>query len=106
MSQQGTPNLLSIIFRDLISVGRWNLLVLILILVSAMGVVWITHHTRQAITQKDMALEQRLKLDEQWRNLILEESALAEHSRVTKLAVSELEMKRPDSNKEVIVRFP
>lgn len=106
MSQQGTPNLLSIIFRDLISVGRWNLLVLILILVSAMGVVWITDHTRQAITQKDMALEQRLKLDEQWRNLILEESALAEHSRVTKLAVSELEMKRPDSNKEVIVRFP
>ncbi|ORT48318.1 cell division protein FtsL [Vibrio sp. qd031] len=106
MSQQGTPNLLSIIFRDLISVGRWNLLVLILILVSAMGVVWITHHTRQAITQKDMAFEQRLKLDEQWRNLILEESALAEHSRVTKLAVSELEMKRPDSKKEVIVRFP
>ncbi|MBM7037485.1 cell division protein FtsL [Vibrio ulleungensis] len=106
MSQQGTPNLLSIIFRDLISVGRWNLLALILILVSAMSVVWITHHTRQAITQKDMALEQRLKLDEQWRNLILEESALAEHSRVTKLAVSELEMKRPDSNKEVIVRFP
>ncbi len=106
MLSQGKPNLLLIMLRDLLSVGRWNLILLILIFVSAMGVVWITHHTRAAITEKDMALEQRLKLDEQWRNLILEESSLAEHSRVTKTAVTELEMKRPNSDKEVIVRLP
>ncbi|MDF5377593.1 cell division protein FtsL, partial [Vibrio parahaemolyticus] len=41
--------------------------------------------------------------DSEWRNLMLEETALAEHSRVQDLAKKELEMKRPDGDKEVVV---
>ncbi|MDN3614065.1 MAG: cell division protein FtsL [Vibrio gallaecicus] len=97
------PNLAKIIFFDLLTVGRVPLLLLICIFVSAMAVVLSTHMSRQAITQKDMALVEREQLDDEWRNLMLEETALAEHSRVQSLAKTELEMKRPDSDKEVVI---
>ncbi|NLS12303.1 cell division protein FtsL [Vibrio sp. SM6] len=103
---QATPNLALIIARDLLTAGRGGLLVLFAIFISAMGVVLSTHMTRQAIAEKDHTLSQREALDEEWRNLMLEETALAEHSRVQSLAEQALEMKRPDSAKEVILGAP
>ncbi|WP_099607625.1 cell division protein FtsL [Vibrio coralliilyticus] len=101
-----TPNLAKLIALDLLTVGRVPLLVLILIFASAMGVVFTTHHTRQAITEKDQALQERERLDNEWRNLLIEETALAEHSRVQEIAKDELHMKRPDSDKEVVIDLP
>jgi cell division protein FtsL len=101
-----TPNLTKLIALDLLTVGRVPLLVLILIFASAMGVVFTTHHTRQAITEKDQALQERERLDNEWRNLLIEETALAEHSRVQEIAKDELQMKRPDSDKEVVIDLP
>ncbi|MCG9574895.1 cell division protein FtsL [Vibrio tubiashii] len=100
------PNLAKLIALDLLSVGRVPLILLVLIFSSAMGVVFTTHHTRQAITEKDQALVERERLDNEWRNLLIEETALAEHSRVQAVAKTELEMKRPDSDKEVIINLP
>lgn len=100
------PNLAKLIALDLLSVGRVPLILLVLIFSSAMGVVFTTHHTRQAITEKDQALVERERLDNEWRNLLIEETALAEHSRVQAVAKKELEMKRPDSDKEVIINLP
>lgn len=105
MSKQN-HNLAKVIALDLITVGRVPLVLLALIFTSAMGVVFITHHTRQAVTEKDQALVERERLDSEWRNLILEETALAEHSRVQAIAKQELEMKRPESDKEVIIHLP
>ena len=103
---KATPNLAKLIGRDLITVGRFPLVMLFLIFVSAMGVVFITHHTREAVTEKDQALVERERLDNEWRNLLIEETALAEHSRVQDMAKEELEMKRPDSDKEVVIDLP
>ncbi|EGA69935.1 cell division protein FtsL [Vibrio sinaloensis DSM 21326] len=100
------PNLAKIIALDLLTVGRAPLVLLVLIFASAMGVVFTTHHTRQAITEKDQALMERERLDNEWRNLLLEETALAEHSRVQAVAKQDLEMTRPDSDKEVIIQLP
>ncbi len=100
---KSTPNLAGLIARDLLTVGRWPLLLLLLILASAMGVVFATHHSRQAITERDRTLVERERLDSEWRNLMLEETALAEHSRVEDLAKKELEMRRPDGDKEVVI---
>ncbi|WP_434997057.1 cell division protein FtsL [Vibrio scophthalmi] len=101
-----TPNLAKLIGRDLITTGRFSLGMLLLIFASAMGVVFMTHHTREAVTEKDQALVERERLDNEWRNLLLEETALAEHSRVQAVAKQELEMKRPDSDKEVVIDLP
>ncbi|KHA60135.1 cell division protein FtsL [Vibrio variabilis] len=103
---KSAPNLAKIIALDLITVGRVPLVLLVLIFASAMGVVFTTHHTRQAITEKDQALMERERLDNEWRNLLLEETALAEHSRVQAVAKQELEMMRPESDKEVIIQLP
>ncbi|NGZ13058.1 cell division protein FtsL [Vibrio aestuarianus] len=100
---KSNPNLAKLIALDLLTVGRVPLILLALIFSSAMGVVFITHHSRQAISEKDQALVERELLDSEWRNLIIEETALAEHSRVQSLAKQDLEMKRPDSDKEVVI---
>lgn len=99
-------NLAKVIALDLLTVGRVPLVLLVLIFSSAMGVVFTTHHTRQAVTEKDQALVERERLDNEWRNLLLEETALAEHSRVQAVARQDLEMKRPESDKEVIIHLP
>lgn len=70
---KSTPNLAKLIATDLLTVGRWPLLLLLLIVASAMGVVFATHHARQAITEKDHTLVERERLDSEWRNLMLEE---------------------------------
>lgn len=100
---KSNPNLAKLIALDLLTVGRVPLILLALIFSSAMGVVFITHHSRQAISEKDQALVERERLDSEWRNLIIEETALAEHSRVQSLAKQDLEMKRPDSDEEVVI---
>ncbi|WP_070962420.1 cell division protein FtsL [Vibrio sonorensis] len=98
-----SPNLAKLIAKDLITVGRVPLLILLLIFISAMSVVFMTHETRKEVMAKDSALKERERLDNEWRNLLLEETALAEHSRVQTLAKQELEMQRPESDKEVVV---
>lgn len=97
------PNLAKLIFQDLLSVGWLPFLLLVAIFSTAMAVVINTHQTRESIMEKDLAHEERERLDNEWRNLILEENALAEHSRVQQIAIDELEMKRPEADKEVVI---
>ena len=106
MNQQPEPtdNLAQVIGRDLISIGRIPLILLVLVLISAMGVVLITHHSRQLIAQQEQLLIERDQLDIEWRNQILEESSLAEHSRIERLAEQEMEMQRPSRDSEIIVK--
>ncbi|MGF1725821.1 cell division protein FtsL [Photobacterium nomapromontoriensis] len=106
MSQlpEPTDNLARIIGRDLLSVGRVPLVLLVLVLISALGVVLITHHSRQLIAQQEQLLIERDQLDIEWRNQILEENSLAEHSRIERLAETEMDMHRPSRDSEVIVQ--
>lgn len=105
MTDKQPPTLIRSIWTDLTSVGRVPLLLLFLIFASSIAVVLTTYNTRHQITLRDELLESREKLDSEWRNLILEENALAEHTRVQKVAIKDLDMKRPDSDKEVVVNL-
>jgi len=101
-----SPNLAKLIAKDLLTVGRVPFLLMILLCASAMGVVFSTHQTRQAITQNEQAMIERDRLDNEWRNLLIEETALSDHSRVEEVAKKDLNMKRPDADKEVIIFQP
>jgi cell division protein FtsL len=101
--QQTPPNLAKLIAADMLRVGLLPFILLLLIFCLAIGIVFNTYDTRKAVTEKDLALVERERLDSEWRNLILEENALAEHSRVQKMAIEVLEMKRPDADKEVVI---
>ncbi len=97
------PNLAKLIVYDIFHVGKIPFFLLIFIFIVAMSIVFVTHDTRQLISEKDKVSVERQHLDSEWRNLILEENSLDEHSRVYDMAVKDLDMKRPDPDKEVVI---
>lgn len=97
------PGLTRQILQDLTSVGRAPLVLLLLVLLSALGVVYVTQKTRAAIAHHDQLLMEREQLEVEWRNQLLEEHALSEHSRVEAMARQDQDMIRPDSRREIIV---
>ena len=67
--------------------------------------VLVTHNARQMTVKRENLLLEKDKLDSEWRNLILEESALAENSRVQSRSVRELDMRRPSPDEEIIIKL-
>ncbi|MCE9688031.1 cell division protein FtsL [Shewanella sp. AS16] len=98
-------NLTRIIVLDLWR-HKWVLVVATLVLLNAILVVYTSHVSRKLTTQWDQLLQERDRLDIEWRNLLLEEQSLAEHSRITRVATKELNMSRPLPSEEVVVRLP
>jgi len=78
-------------------------MLLILVVVSAFSVIYYTHVNRQTTSELELLLTERDELDIEWRNLLLEQNSLAEHSAIESKAQKLLKMKRPDANSEIIV---
>ncbi|KFD20638.1 MULTISPECIES: cell division protein FtsL [Tatumella] len=95
-----------IIGGDLLRHGKLPLLLLIAVLVSAIMVVITTHKTRLLTAQREQMVLEQDSLDIEWRNLILEENALGDHSRVERLAIEKLHMQHVDPSQENIVVQP
>lgn len=85
-------NLINIIYNDLFFYGKQQLLLLLLVLMSAMLVILVTYHTRSMIMDREKLFLERDTLDTEWRNLILEEKILSDHSRIERIAVNKLQM--------------
>ncbi len=102
-STESSMNLASLIGRDLVTVGLVPLILAFVILLSALSVVYVTHESRQLIAQQEKLLMQRENYDVEWRNQILEENSLAEHSRIERLAETELKMQRPSVDNEIVI---
>ncbi len=81
-------------------------LLLLACIASALAVVYLAHLNRQLTIAQDTYYQQRDQLDSQWRNLLLEQRALAEHSRVEDIARRRLNMQRPSGNNDIMVRQP
>jgi len=78
---------------------------LMIIIFSAFAVIYYTHLNRQTTSGLEVLLTERDELDIEWRNLLLEQNSLAEHSAVESKASRLLNMKRPSANSEVIIRL-
>lgn len=88
---------------------RQRKLVIVLLLaciLSALAVVQMSHLNRQLTIQQELNYTQRDQLDTEWRNLLLEQRALAEHSRVEEIARRQLNMQRPAGNRDITVTLP
>lgn len=83
----------------------WTLALLGLMLVSAIAVVYVSHLNRHAFSQYQAALQERDRLDIEWGQLLLEQSAQAQHARVEQLARQRLAMKAPNANEIVLVQW-
>ena len=76
---------------------------LILVVVSAFSVIYYTHVNGQTTSELEQLFTQRDELDIEWRNLLLEQNSLAEHSAIESKATKLLKMKRPDAKSEIII---
>lgn len=79
-------------------------LLLIMVVISAFSVIYFTHLNRQTTSGLENLLTERDELDIEWRNLVLEQNSLAEHSTIETKARKLLQMKRPNINSEVIIK--
>lgn len=94
-----------LIFRDWRE-QKWLGLMLLACIISALVVVHFAHLNRQLTIAQDGLYQQRDQLDIEWRNLILEQRALAEHSRVEEIARNKLQMVRPAAEQDIAVTVP
>ncbi|MDX7986607.1 cell division protein FtsL [Xenorhabdus sp. 12] len=95
--------LVGVIGKDLIRNAKLPLILLVSVVVSAIGVVTVAHQTRLLTAEKERQVIQLDAQDIEWRNLLLEENALGDHSRVERIATQNLQMQHVDPTKENIV---
>lgn len=93
----------AVIGGGLLRKGKIPVLLLIAVVVSAVLVVTTTHKTRLLTAQREQLVLERDALDIEWRNLILEENALGDHSRVERIATEKLQLQHVDPSQENIV---
>ncbi|CFQ48766.1 cell division protein FtsL [Yersinia frederiksenii] len=95
--------LVGVIGGDLLCNAKIPLILLTAVLVSAIFVVTTAHRTRLLTAEREQLVLERDALDIEWRNLILEENALGDHSRVESIATDKLKMQHVDPSQENIV---
>lgn len=102
MNKLQQASLLQVIGKDLRRL-RGLLVLSLLVLSTALMVVYMSHLNRELMAEREQLLQQRDALDVEWRHLVIEQSALAEHSRIEQLAQRNLSMQRPGDAQEVLV---
>lgn len=90
------------IWQDIVRYSVTYIL-LVLVVMSAFSVIYYSHINRQTTSELEILLSKKDELNIEWRNLLLEQSSLAEHSAIESKAKRLLDMKRPDRDSEVIV---
>lgn len=102
MSRLQASSLLRVIYQDLMrhrGLAAWSFL----LLATSLAVVYMTHLNRELVGERQQLLQVRDELDVEYRHLIIEQTALAEHSRIEQIAMRDLDMQRPDDDQEVLV---
>ncbi|NKF52357.1 cell division protein FtsL [Shewanella sp. WXL01] len=100
---QSSLNLGRIVLQDILH-HKWLVLLGFIVLLNGVAVVITTDATRKLTSKWDVLLQEQDKLDIEWRNLLLEEQSLSEHSRVTRIASKQLNMARPLPKEEIVIR--
>ncbi|CBL44249.1 Cell division protein [gamma proteobacterium HdN1] len=94
------------VFRP-VSVGREILYLLVvpalLVVCSALGVIYSSFMTRQLVTEFQQLHEQRNAFQDEWGQLLLEQSTLGAFSRVEQLARKDLKMSVPSPEQTVMI---
>lgn len=92
-----------VIGGDLLRNGKLPLCLFVVIIITCITVVTTAHKTRLLTAQREQMVVERDALDIEWRNLILEENALGDHSRVERIAKDKLQLQHVDPSQENIV---
>ncbi|MFT7372013.1 MAG: cell division protein FtsL [Oleiphilaceae bacterium] len=72
-------------------------MLLSLVLMSALGVVYSSHLSRQLFAEQAVLLERSDQVQLEWAQLLLEQSAWSSPNRIERIAVDQLEMAAPET---------
>lgn len=72
-------------------------MLLLLVLLSALGVVYSSHLSRQLFSEQAVLLERSDQVQLEWAQLLLEQSAWSSPNRIERIAVDQLEMAAPET---------
>ena len=75
----------------------------LVMLLSAFAVINSTHISRQKVNELEVLRRESERLQAQWGQYLLEESAWAAYSRIESVAKQKLKMKTPDPSDSVMV---
>jgi cell division protein FtsL len=78
--------------------------VMLLVVISAFLVIYCTHVHRQSTSKLEVLLNEKDELDIEFRNLVLEQNSLAEHSAIESKARKILNMVKPTTESEIIIK--
>lgn len=92
MFKNRRKNLVKIIYTDLYLHDKISLFLLLLIIVSAMLVIWITYQTRYMISYREAFLLKKHSLEYEQNNLIFEKEILTNYVRIENIALNKLHM--------------
>ena len=101
---ESNTHLLCLITADLRK-HFFSVVVGILIVCTAIYNVYTTHETRGLVTQIEHLSQDKDDLMMEWRNLLIEEHTLDEHSRIRRIAVKKLSMSQATKKNSVLVEL-
>lgn len=93
----------NLLVEDLFSSNKLVALLLLLILASAMATIWVTHQTRGLVSENGQLVLQHQVLEDEYRNLQLQEATEGDSTRVESIAIGTLKMKRVEGDQEVVI---
>ena len=82
--------------------ARVNLALLVVLVLTALGVVSAQHKARKLFSELEREQQKSHQLDVEWGQLQLEQSTWASHGRVEKIARARLAMNMPTRDKLVL----
>ena len=74
-----------------------------LVVLSAIGVVYAKYDSRRLFVELESLRERRDALETEWGQLQLEQSTLAAHGRVERMASDRLDMRQPRPDEVVVI---
>lgn len=96
--------LLSTVLEDLFN-NKLRIVLVVFVIGTAFAIILSTDANRDVARQLEVQLKIQDELDVEWRHLILEQSALTEHNRIEALVDTKLNMRRPTTDEEIVVRI-
>ena len=81
-----------------------NGVVLLLVSVSAIGVIYSSYQSRQLFAELQDKKREEMRLQEQWGRLLLERSTWASPARIERIAKSQLNMIEPEQQAVTVVQ--
>ncbi|PJG82994.1 cell division protein FtsL [Caviibacterium pharyngocola] len=92
-----------IILEDQFSANKLAMILMLSVVATALGTIWITHQTRGLVAEKNELVLQHQALEDEFLNLKLEEATRSDNTRIEAFAAGKLKMKAVSPDQEVLI---